>query len=164
MLQPLVDSLIARLPPRLQLTARQFMKFFITGLIGTTVDFGTYTFFTRGLGWTATYLLFDYEISAPNNVSVLLAITTNFLINRAWTFRAGEGNIARQWAGYFTLNAFTWAANQALVSLFAFHTPIFEHIFGPNRDLAAKVVAIAIILWINFLGSKFLIFRKTAVS
>lgn len=164
MLSTLINNLIARLPASWQLTARQFAKFFVTGLIGTLVDFGTYTFFTRLLGWTTTYLLFGFEISAPNNISVLLAITTNFLINRAWTFRAEEGNIGRQWAGYFTLNAFTWAMNQALVSLFAFHTPIFVELFGENRDLAAKVLAIGIILWINFLGSKFLIFRKSAVS
>lgn len=158
-----IEKIIALLPPRLQLTARQFMKFFVTGIIGTLVDFSIYTFLTRLLGWTTTYFVFGFEVSAANNVSVFLAIICNFLINRSWTFRAGGGNITRQWSGYFGLNMFTWALNQAFVSLFAFHTPFFQSAFGDNKDLAAKVAAIGIILWINFLGSKFLIFRRQAV-
>jgi len=45
------------------------------------------------------------------------------------------------------------------VSLFVFHTPLFTQLFLDQRDIAAKVAAIVIILFINFFGSKLLIFR-----
>lgn len=154
------ERLISYLPLRLQNTVKQFVKFSVTGTIGATVDFGIYTLLTRGVRWTSTYFVLGYEISAPNNVSVLLAIIGNFTLNKYWTFRRKEGNIVGQWIGYFALNATTWTLNQVLMSYFTFRNPLFEALFGDLKDIAAKVAAIAIILSLNFLGSKFLVFRR----
>ncbi len=153
-----VDTIISFVPAGHQKTAKQFIKFGITGTIGAIVDFATFALLTRVLGWTATYTLLGTEIIAANNVSVFLAICSNFIINRAWTFHDTEGSAAKQGTGYFILNAFTWALNQILVGLF-FKWTIFISLFGDNRDLVAKAVAIVIILFINFFGSKLFIFR-----
>lgn len=148
------------LPERYQKTAKQFIKFGITGTIGAVVDFGTFALLTRVLDWNTTYTVLDIEIIAANNVSVLLAVCSNFIINRYWTFRDTDSNAAKQGAGYLLLNTFTWAVNQFLVSLFAFHTIIFSQLFGDNRDFAAKVAAIIITLFLNFFGSKVFIFKN----
>ncbi len=153
--------LVAKLPPQYQTAAKQFIKFGITGTIGAAVDFSTYALLTRVVGWTTLYSIAGYQISAANNVSVLLAILSNFLLNKFWTFRAG-GNAAGQGIGYFILNTFTWALNQLLMSYFAFHLPIFAALFGEQKDFAGKAMAIGIILFVNFFGSKFIIFRKNA--
>lgn len=163
MLSYILDRILRFIPPQHQKTAKQFIKFGITGTIGAVVDFGTFALLTRVFDWDTTYILFHTEIIAANNVSVFLAVCSNFLINRAWTFHDTEGSAARQGMGYFALNAFTWALNQVIVSLF-FAWPLFITLFGENRDLAAKVCAIIFILFINFFGSKLFIFRHAKVD
>ena len=153
------DGLIGRLPVRVQTMARQFLKFGVTGVVGAIVDFSIYGLLTRGIGWTAFYTVFGFQIVAANNVSVFCAIMSNFFLNKYWTFKNREGSAAKQWLGYFGLNTITWALNQILVSYFVFHVVIFDQLFGHNSDLAAKVAAIGIILFVNFFGSKFLVFK-----
>lgn len=151
---------IDKLPVRYQRVAKQFLKFGVTGVVGAIIDFGTYAVLTRGIGWTTLYTIAGYEISAANNVSVFAAIMSNFILNKYWTFRYREGSAAKQWMGYFALNLVTWALNQLLMSYFAFRVPLFTQLFGDNKDFAAKVAAICFILFVNFFGSKFLIFKS----
>lgn len=140
--------------------ARQFLKFSVTGAVGALVDFGTYNLLTRVVGYTAFYTVLGQQIIIANNASVFLAIVSNFLLNKYWTFRDTSKRVMRQWIGYFALNFVTWSLNQLLVSFFTFNVPFFQTTFGDQRDNAAKVVAIGIILFLNFFGSKFLVFRK----
>lgn len=162
MLQSLAESLVERVPLRYQRSARQFIKFGITGTIGAVVDFSTFNFLKRGLGWDATYHVLGLELIAANNVSVFLAIVSNFILNKYWTFRDPSSQVAKQWTGYFLLNALTWALNQILVSVFT-TAPLMVAVFGSQSDNAAKALAIGLILSINFLGSKFLVFRRRPV-
>ncbi len=161
MLSATADRLLHFVPSRYQATAKQFIKFGITGTIGAVVDFGTYALLTRALGWTTRYTVLGTEIIAANNVSVFLAICSNFIINRTWTFHDVHGNAAKQGAGYLVLNVFTWALNQVLVALFS-DWGLFMALFGESRDFVAKALAIVLILFVNFFGSKFFIFRKGA--
>lgn len=147
-------------PERFQNTARQFLKFGVTGTIGAVVDFGSYNIMTRGFDWTDVYLIYGYEIIAANLISVLLAISTMFLINKYWTFRNTDKAVVKQGVGYFGLNIITFVLNQILTSFFTFRVPIIALVFGGMKDNAAKALAIGIILFLNFFGSKFLVFRK----
>lgn len=154
------ETLVGAVPARYQKIVRQFIKFGITGTIGAVVDFGSYAFITRLIGWNYIYEVAGQSISAANNISVFLAIMSNFLFNKYWTFRYHQGSFVQQWAGYFAFNTFTWALNQVLVSYFAFHSTLFVQLFGEQRDFVAKAVAIVMILGLNFIGSKWLIFRR----
>lgn len=147
-------------PPRYVSTAKQFVKFGVVGLVGATVDFGSYNIMTRGLDWDVTYSIFGLKIIAANLVSVLAAILSNFLLNKYWTFRNQSTSVLQQGAGYFILNFITFVLNQILTSFFAFHVPLVEAGFGNQKDNAAKAIAVGFILFINFFGSKFIIFRK----
>lgn len=151
-------------PERYVGSAKQFLKFGVVGTIGATVDFGSYNIMTRGFGWTETYHVFGFEIIAANLVSVLVAILCNFLLNKYWTFRNPSKSVLQQGAGYFTLNFITFVLNQLLTSFFAFRVPIVAAMFGNQKDNAAKAIAVGFILFINFFGSKFLIFRKKPVQ
>lgn len=153
--------LVAKFPPHLQDTAKQFIKFGVVGVIGAVVDFGTYNIMTRLLGWTDIYHVFGYEIIAANLVSVFLAIVSNFLLNKYWTFRDTDEKVVQQWSKYFALNFTTFIFNQILTSFFAFRVPLVAIIFGSQKDNIAKALAIGIILFVNFAGSKFLIFRRS---
>jgi len=162
MLQKLADKLVQLAPARYRVAARQFIKFGITGTIGAIVDFGTFNILKHVFGWSAVYTVFGLEIIVANNVSVLLAIVSNFILNKYWTFRDKSKQVARQWMGFLAFNVVTWALNQLLVGVFVQHVPILETLFGSEKDNAAKALAIGIILFLNFFGSKFLIFRKQA--
>lgn len=142
---------------------RQFTKFLVVGTIGASVDFGIYNLLTRGLGWNKVYLLGGYEIIAANLVSVFLAIMSNFLLNKYWTFRDTSVAMVRQGSGYFVLNGITFILNQLLTSFFIFRVPFMSIVFGSQKDNAAKALAIGFILFINFFGSKFLVFRRKTV-
>lgn len=155
-----VEPLIGMLPVKWQNSGRQFLRFGVTGAIGAIIDFSIYTFLTRGLGWNHLYTVFGYPISAANNVSVFIVIVSNFFLNKYWTFKNRQGSATKQWVGYFALNTVTWALNQILMSFFAFNVPLFAVVFGNLKDLAAKAAAIGIIMFINFFGSKFLVFRR----
>ncbi len=155
-----VENLLSKLPAKYQRIAKQFIKFGVTGVVGAIIDFSSYAFMTRVLGWTTLYTIAGYQISAANNVSVFIAIMSNFLLNKYWTFRYRQGSAAKQWLGYFVLNIITWVLNQLLMSYFAFNVPFFEQTFGDSKDFAAKVAAIGIILFLNFFGSKFLVFKS----
>ena len=160
MARQLIDSLIGKLPVKYQRVTKQFVKFGITGVIGAVVDFGTYNFLTRGIGFIASYTVLGQQIIVANNISVFFAIISNFLFNKYWTFRDTSKQVGRQWVGYFSLNFVTWILNQFLVSFFTFQVPAIEAAFGPQKDNVAKVLAIGIILFLNFAGSKFLVFKK----
>lgn len=142
---------------------KQFTKFLAVGATGAAVDFGVYNLLTRGLDWDTIYLVLGYEVIAANLVSVFLAIMSNFVLNKYWTFRDPSRAVVRQGAGYFILNGFTFILNQLLTSFFVFRVPLMGAVFGSQKDNAAKVLAIGIILFINFFGSKFFVFRRKAV-
>ncbi|MBI4022278.1 MAG: GtrA family protein, partial [Candidatus Andersenbacteria bacterium] len=116
MLQARVEAGLRWLPRRYQRTARQFVKFGITGTIGAAVDFSTFILLTRGFGVTAVYAVLEQKFIVANNISVLLAIMSNFLFNKYWTFRDPSRQVVRQWAGYFSLSGATWILNQLPVS------------------------------------------------
>lgn len=142
----------------------QFVKFAITGTIGAVIDFGLFFILTRLLHWRTIVLVFGYPVIAANMVSVFVAIIVIFLFNKYWTFGDREHSAIRQGIQYFSFNFVTWVLNQLLTSYFAFHVVLFARLFGDYRDFAAKVMAIGIIMVVNFLGSKFLIFRKTPTT
>jgi len=161
MLRDFAERFVALAPPRFQRTVRQFLKFGVTGTVGATVDFGSYNLLTRVIGWDTVLEPFGYKIIAANLCSVLLAISCNFLLNKYWTFRnREEGAALKQWSGYFALNTVTFILNQLITSFFTFQVPFVAATFGTQKDNAAKVISICFILFINFLGSKFLVFRK----
>lgn len=156
----MADYFIDALPASWQGVARQFSKFVVIGLVGAVIDFSVYNFLTRVIGWTSFYEVFGYKVIIANNIAVFLAIISNFFFNKYWTFHYRQGSVVKQGVGYFAFNTITWVLNQMLVSFFTFNVPLFEQLFGGNKDNAAKVMAIAIILFFNFFGGKFLIFRS----
>lgn len=156
----IINFIERRVPEKYQRTAKQFTKFVVVGSMGAVVDFGSYNIMTRGFDWDTVFLVFGYEIIAANLVSVLLAILSNFILNKYWTFRNASRSVVQQGAGYFLLNFITFVLNQILTSFFAFRVPLVEEIFRSHKDNAAKAISIGFILFINFLGSKFIIFRK----
>jgi putative flippase GtrA len=144
---PLIGPALRRvLGPRHAAIAQEFLRFGVVGSIGFLVDTGVlYGALALGAG---LYL--------GRAVSYVVAATTTWALNRAWTFRGrGGGAIHRQWAlfvavnlGGFVLNYGTYAALVAFVPLVAAH---------PVLGVAAGSVAG---MFANFALSRRLVFRS----
>lgn len=147
---------------RYERVIKQFAKFFITGGTGAIVDFSIYNALYRFIGLHTVLIIFGQQLRVANLISVFCAIIWNFILNKFWTFSDHGGSLAGQWTGYFTLNVVTFILNQFITSFFIYHVPIYQQLFGSQVDNAAKATAIGLILFVNFFGSKFLIFRTKA--
>ena len=123
----------------------EFLRFGVVGTIGFVVDTAVlYAGLALGLG-----------LYGGRAVSYLVAATTNWALNRLWTFRGrGEGSAHRQWALFlvvnligFAMNYGTYAALIALVPMVAAH---------PVIGVAAGAIAG---MFGNFVLSRRLVFR-----
>lgn len=75
-----------------------------------------------------------------------VAVTNNFLLNRHWTFAAGEGH-----AGFQAMRFFAVSIAALLINLVALEALVSYASLG---DLSAQAIAVAIAMPFNFLGNK----------
>lgn len=143
---PILGPVLTRLlGPRRAAIAQEFLRFGVVGTIGFVVDTAVlYGALALGAG---LYL--------GRAVSYVVAATTTWALNRAWTFRGrGGGTAGRQWAlfvvvnlGGFVLNYGTYAVLVTFVPVVAAH---------PVLGVAAGSVAG---MFANFVLSRQLVFR-----
>jgi len=124
--------------------ARQFVKFSVVGGIVTAIDFGVYVALTRGTAFFGRHLLTSAAIAFS------VALTSSFILNTFWTFRAGRGRWLSRAPRFFAVGLIGIAINMAILSLL---------ISGGMYDLLAKVFAILVSLVWNFTGQRRLTFR-----
>ncbi|MCX6745860.1 MAG: GtrA family protein [Candidatus Parcubacteria bacterium] len=121
---------------------RQFVKFCLVGVLNTLIDFGVYLFFSR---WLGLYYLF------ANFISVIVAMTFSFFLNKYWTFQNSEKKIKSQYLKFALVN---------LVYFLLYNVIFFCLVNYLNvYDLGAKVAAIAIGLFWNFLANRYWTFK-----
>jgi len=80
--------------PRLRRELSRFLKFSVVGTIGAVVDFGSFNLMLTLL--SIPYLL-------AQGISFALAVTSNFLFNRYWTYPDSRAKTVAQQAMQFTL-------------------------------------------------------------
>jgi putative flippase GtrA len=106
------ERVVARLGPERTRTALQFGRFGVVGTAGFLVDTAAlYAAIALGAG-----------LYGGRAISYVVAATTTWALNRAWTFRGrGEGPAFRQWALFVLVNLVGFASNYgtyaALVAL-----------------------------------------------
>lgn len=134
----------------------QFIKFGIVGFMNTAIDFAVLNLLMWRTG------IYEGEwILLFNAVSFSVAITNSYFWNKYWTFRAKGPAIAPVQMGQFLIVSLIGVSiNSSIVYSLATYIPPF---FGLSRGLwtnAAKVLATGITLIWNFIGYKFIVFRK----
>jgi putative flippase GtrA len=137
----LMPASLRESPARL-IMAVQFIRFGIVGIFGLMVDTAAVYGLRHALGLYGAGL-----------VAYLFAASSNWVFNRAWTFRGkGSGSAHRQWALFlltnlagFVLNRGTYAALVTFVPVAA-EQPVIATAAGAiaglfvNFDLARRVV------------------------
>ena len=123
----------------------KFIKFGLVGLSGVFIDFGTTYLAKEKLGWPK-YL--------ANSLGFALAATSNFLLNRLWTFESyGPG----AWQQYFKFIAI------ALLGLVVSNGAIY--LLNEKRKLnfyLSKAIAVGVVMIWNFSANYYFTFRVLA--
>ncbi|MCX6740473.1 MAG: GtrA family protein [Candidatus Parcubacteria bacterium] len=122
--------------------AKQFLKFCLVGVFNTAFDFVVYYFLTRALG---VYYLF------ANLISVFLAMTASFFLNKKWTFKNNDKQVKTQYFKFALVNLVYFILNNGLIF-------IGVNYFG-WPDLWVKAAATVIGLFWNFGANKYWTFR-----
>jgi putative flippase GtrA len=130
----------------------QAARFIVVGLLNTVVDLGAFYLLTLIPGMP--------EIAAKT-ISYILGICNSFVWNKFWTFSArGSGQGKREFAVFFAVNIPPLVVNIVVFSLLGLWTTSGSFAVREGKAFAAAIVAV---IW-NFLGSRYLAFRHTALK
>lgn len=142
-------SIVFRLASRRR-GLRQFVKFGIVGAGNTVLD------------WLVFYLLLSTSFGTLGQLgkqlakagSFVVSASSSYLLNRTWTFRSAERNVAAQAAKFLLVASVGLALNNL----------VFYLVTAPNRlgwpDLAGLTLATASAIFWNFFANKFWTFRE----
>jgi dolichol-phosphate mannosyltransferase len=115
----------------------QLLKFGVVGGSGYLINLGVFAFLSGNLG---VY----HAVAAVGAFCV--AVTSNFLWNRYWTFGPGEGLAHMQAARFLAVSVACLVINLVVLEAIVVSSPISE--------LAAQAIAVAVAMPFNFLGNK----------
>jgi dolichol-phosphate mannosyltransferase len=120
---------------------RQLGKFLVVGAIGYAINLAVY----------ATLIHEGVHYLAAAVCSFLVAVTSNYLWNRHWTFRDQRGHLGAQGARFFVVSVAALVANLAVLQLLI--------TLGTSK-LVGQAIAIVLVTPLNFIGNKLWSFRR----
>lgn len=132
----------------------QFAKFIISGSLSALIDLGILNLlmFLSGITFGILFIVFK-------GISFLIALTNSYFWNKNWTFEKKEGTI-KEASNFFIISAIGFIINVSI----AF---IVVNIVGPKFGVSltqwaniGSITAILIAMFWNFIGFKFLVFKK----
>lgn len=127
----------------------RFLKFAIVGAIGMVVDLAVLTFAREVLG---------LSLSLAVGLGFMVAVLSNFTWNRLWTFPESRTRpIATQLGQFAFINLIGLALNELIV--LGLHPLFGETLVDPPAYLAAKVIAIGVVLFWNYGANRIWTYR-----
>jgi putative flippase GtrA len=133
----------------------QFARFAEIGVLNAAIDFGVLNLLIAATGVTS-----GATIIVLNVISVAIATTNSYFWNRWWTFDAEGGAAGKEFAQFVAVSFVGVLINSAIVFL---GTSLIDPQFGLSAGLWAnlmKVVATVVSLVWNFMGYKFIVFKR----
>jgi len=120
----------------------QLVRFGLVGGVGFVVNVAVYALFVHSVG-------LDYR--AASVVAWLVAVANNFVLNRHWTFDAGEGRARFQAMRFLLVSLVAEVFSLLLLTLFVQGAGLAK--------IPAQALAVAASMPLNFLGNKLWSFR-----
>jgi len=122
----------------------KFLKFAAVGATGVIVDYGfTYLFKEK----------FKVHKYLANSIGFTIAASTNYVLNRIWTFESDNPDIAVEYGEFLVISIIGLGLNNLL--LWIFHSKFNLNFY------VAKLVAIGFVTIWNFLANYFITFNQT---
>lgn len=127
----------------------RFVKFALVGALGAIIDFGLLNLMKGYFGWPLLW---------ANTLSVSVAIISNFVWNRLWTFPESRTRKKRRQLPQFTLvNLVGLLINNLIVV--GIDAVLVPYIGEPWSYNIAKAIAIGVVLFWNFGANRFWTYR-----
>ena len=139
--------------PNLFQLAKKFIKFGIVGASGAIIDFGI-TALCKGILGVPELL--------ANAIGFTLAATSNYFLNRVWTWRSTSKSVGVEYAKFFFVSLMGLGLNSLIVFLLK-DTSIVPSFVDTTLDWnfwVAKIIATAVVMVWNFLANNFFTFRQ----
>ncbi|MGZ4388154.1 MAG: GtrA family protein [Gaiellaceae bacterium] len=118
----------------------QLAKFGVVGASGYVVNLAVY----------AALLHAGLHFRLAAVVSFVVSAASNYVLNRAWTFRAQRGHFAYQGVRFLVVSVVSLGANQVWLTLF---------VWAGAGKIVAQAISIVLVMPLNFLGNKLWSFR-----
>ena len=118
----------------------QLAKFGAVGASGYVVNLAVYAALLQG----------GVHFRAAAAVSFVVSALSNYVLNRAWTFRDQRGHFAYQGMRFLVVSAVALGANQLWLTVFI--------ALGAGK-IGAQAIAIVFVMPLNFVGNKLWSFR-----
>lgn len=138
---------------------KQFSKFVVVGFLNTALDFGILNLL---MWWTAIYS--GRWIILLNIISFSVAVINSYFWNKFWTFRAKEadeaGEVAQEFSQFAAVTLVGLAINTGVIFVVTTHIPPFFNLSSEIWANFAKAAATGFSLIWNFIGYKFIVFKK----
>ena len=128
----------------------KFIKFGIVGASGMVVDYGVLIFCREVLGLG--------NIIA-NTISFTAAATSNYFLNRHWTFRSTEEQVSVEYAKFFGVSLVGLGISNLTLWLLGMWMPEWN---ADWRFYILKFIAIVVTTLWNFFGNMLFTFRQKA--
>lgn len=143
---------------RLKALFFKFVKFGIVGCTGMVVDYAFLALFVNVCGMA--------DLLA-NACSFTLAATSNYYLNRVWTFRSREKQVGKEYLTYFLVSLIGLGISTLTIYLLELALPQwsfeagngFQFIFFINYFYVLKLISIAVTTVWNFFGNLLFTFR-----
>jgi putative flippase GtrA len=134
---------------RLKRSGKQFVKFALVGGLGTLINLAVLRLSLLAWELTAQTTPLSVEILA-SALAFLVAVVSNFLLNRWWTFRS-TGPAHLEFGKFLTVSLAGLGLNTVAFSFFRAHLEL--------PVMLSQLLAIGCVLPFNFLLNKFWSFR-----
>lgn len=119
--------------------------------------FGTVGFAGLGMTTAVVYGLRGVmSLYVANLLAFLVAVTTTWALNRAWTFAGrGSGSLVRQWALFVSANLLGASLNISTFSLLVYLSP-----FCAAHPIVPILAGVGAGMFVNFTMSRRVVFRS----
>ena len=134
----------------------QFVRFGITGGLNALIFLGS-----LNLLISATKIAVGFYYSVFVSVAFVVAVTNSYFWNKHWVFQAGESSGGKgEFIRFFLVNLVSFGINVGAAS---FIVNVIGAPVGMPASLWANIGAVSavfITLFFNFIGSKYIVFKK----
>lgn len=119
----------------------KFIKFGLVGFSGLLVDFGT------------TYVLKEWlkvQKYIANSIGFTVAASTNYILNRVWTFQSTAPDIGREYTSFFIISLIGLVINNLILWIIVSRLKWNFYL--------SKLIAIGVVTIWNFLANNYITF------